>query len=163
MDALELLRKQHDEVDELIADLEDTDDAEEKEQLFAELADNLAAHAKIEEEIFYPAVMAKQTEEILLESAEEHLSIKRVLADMLELDTDDEQFDAKLSVMKEQITHHAREEEEGELFPKVRKLLDKDELLGLGNDMMTRFADLMGEEPRLEVPNETAEAAPIPH
>jgi hemerythrin superfamily protein len=163
MDALELLKQQHDEVDELIADIEETDDDEEKGQLFEELADSLAAHAKIEEEIFYPAVMAKQTEDILLESAEEHLAIKRVLADMLELDASDEQFDTKLSVMKEQITHHAREEEEGELFPKVRKLLDKDELLGLGNEMMTRFAQLMGEEPRLEVPNETDKAAPLAH
>ena len=161
MNALELLKQQHDEVDELIADIEETDDADEKGQLFDELADKLAAHSKIEETIFYPAVMAKQTEEILLESAEEHLAIKRVLADMLELDVEDEHFDAKLSVMKEQIEHHAREEEEGELFPKVKKLMSADELEGLGGEMMAKFTELLDEDPAMSVPGETAEAAPL--
>jgi len=161
MNALELLIEQHDEVDELIAEIEETDDSEAKAQLFEELADKLAAHAKIEETIFYPAVMAAQTEEILLESVEEHLAIKRVLADLLELDVEDEHFDAKLSVMKEQIQHHAREEEEGELFPKVKKLLGADQLEGLGGEMMTKFAELLDEEPRMNVPGETGEAAPL--
>ena len=163
MNALDLLKQQHDEVDELIADIEETDDGEMKAQLFEELADKLAAHSKIEEEIFYPAVMDKQTEEKLLESAEEHLAIKRVLADLLDLDVEDEHFDAKLSVMKEQIEHHAREEEEGELFPKVEKLLSADELEGLGNEMLVRFDELLDEEPRMDVPLETDEAAPLPH
>lgn len=159
MNATDLLKEQHDEVDDLIEMIEKG--AENKAELFRELADKLAAHATIEEKLFYPAVKAKQTEEILIESTEEHLSIKRVLADMLELDCDDEHFDAKLSVMKEQIEHHAREEEEGELFPKVKKLLSSDELEGLGNDMQVMFEELLDGEPRKNVPEETAEAAPI--
>jgi hypothetical protein len=161
MNALELLTAQHDEVDALFAEIEETDDAEEKAQLFDELADSLAAHAKIEETIFYPAVMAKQTEEILLESVEEHLSIKRVLADLLELDVEDEHFDAKLSVMKEQIEHHARVEEEGELFPKLKKLLSVDELDGLGGEMLRRYVELLDEEPARSVPGEIDQAAPL--
>lgn len=161
MDALKLLALQHDEVDALIADIEDAASAKQKEALFVKLADNLAAHAKIEETIFYPAVMAKQTEDLLLESAEEHLSIKRVLADLLDLDPDDDAFDAKLAVMKEQISHHAREEEEGELFPKVKQLLDADERAALGNEMLAKFEELIGEEPRTAIPAETDEAARI--
>src|SRR5690349_1062439 len=105
--ALELLTSQHDEVDELFAMIEKTDDAERKRGYFTELADKLAAHAKIEEMYFYPAVSAKQTRDLVVESTEEHLSIKRVLADLLELSCDDEHFDAKLKVLKEQVTHHA--------------------------------------------------------
>ena len=126
-DAMELLISQHDEVDELFAMIEKTDDAERKQAYFEELADKLAAHATIEEKLFYPAVNAKQTHELLVESTEEHLSIKRVLADLLELDVEDEQFDAKLKVMKEQVEHHARKEQEGELFPKVKKLLGQED------------------------------------
>jgi hypothetical protein len=159
MNAIELLKQQHQEVDELIAKLEG--DGGDKQALFDELADKLAAHSTIEEKLFYPAVIAKQTEEILLESVEEHLAIKRVLADMLELEPDDEHFKAKLSVLKEELEHHAHEEEEKELFPKVKKLMEKDELDGLGNEMTAMFEELMEEEPRFAVPMETGEAAPL--
>lgn len=162
MNALELLKDQHDEVDALIASIEKTDDVEKRRAVFAQLADALAAHSKIEERLFYPAVMAKQTEEKLLESVEEHLSIKRLLADMMELEVEDDEFDAKLTVMKEQIEHHARKEEEKELFPKVKKLLSKEELEGLGNDMLALYEELMAAEPRRQVPSETDAAARLP-
>jgi hemerythrin superfamily protein len=163
MNAIDLLKEQHDEVDELIAMLEKSSDENERGEVFAELADKLAAHATIEEHIFYPAVMKAQasTEEILLESVEEHLAIKRVLADLLELEASDPQFDAKISVMKEQIEHHARKEEEKELFPKVKKLFDADQLEAMGQQMEALFHELLEDEPRLDVPAETAEAAPI--
>ena len=163
IDALELLKEQHDEVDMLIEQIEDSDDAAEKEELFRELADKLAAHATMEEKLFYPSVMAKDTEELLVESTEEHLSVKRLLADMLDLDGDDPHFDAKLTVLKEQVRHHARDEEEGELFPKLRRMLSEDERAALGNECLAMFEMLleMG-DPRMNVPQETAEAAPLP-
>jgi hemerythrin superfamily protein len=161
MNAIDLLVEQHDEVEALFDELESATSPERKAELFARLADNLAAHAKIEEAIFYPAVREKQTEAILLESTEEHLSIKRLLADLLELDPGDDRFDAKLEVMKEQVDHHAREEEEGELFPKVRKLLDSNELDGLGGEMLSLFESLLEQQPRSLVPAETDAAAPL--
>lgn len=162
MNAIDLLIEQHDEVAKLIAQIEKAKDGKTKEAKFIELADKLAAHAKIDEKIFYPAVMAKQTEDMLLESVEEHLQIKRVLADLIELDIDDDEFDAKLSVMKEEIEHHAREEEEGELFPKVKKLLGADELAGLANEMLAMFEKLVANAPREDVRAETGEAASLP-
>ena len=161
IDALELLKEQHQEVEELISEIEDSDDPDDKRALFQELADKIAAHSTIEEKIFYPSVMAKQTKELLVEATEEHLSVKRILADLLELDVEDEHFDAKLSVMKEQIRHHAHDEEEDTLFPKVRKLLSADELAALGNEMMAMFERLLERDPRMQVPAETAEAAPL--
>ena len=160
LDAISLLTSQHDVVDDLIGKIEDSH-GDERAKLFEEMADNLAAHAKIEETLFYPTIMAKQTESLLLESTEEHLAIKRVLADMLDLDVDDPRFDAKLSVLKETVRHHAREEEEGELFPKVKKLLDEDTLAGLGGEMASMFEELLEEQPRNDVPNEVAEAAQL--
>jgi hemerythrin superfamily protein len=161
IDALELLMSQHQEVESLIDEIEDADDPDEKHELFIELADNLAAHATIEEKIFYPSVMSEQTRELLVEATEEHLSVKRLLADMMELDVEDEHFDAKLTVLKEQVRHHAHDEEEDMLFPKVRKLLNADELAALGNELMAMFETLLEREPRLQTPSEIAEAAPL--
>lgn len=162
MNAIALLKAQHKEVDELLEAIEKGRSMDLKKSRFQELANKLAAHAAIEERIFYPAVMAKQTEEILLESVEEHLSIKRVLADMLELDVEDDQFDAKLSVMKEQLEHHAHEEEEKDLFPKVQKAFEKEELEALGAEMLALFEELMEGQPSEAVPGETDQAAPLP-
>lgn len=162
MNALELLESQHDEVEDLIEEIEQTDDPDVKQQLFEELADNIAAHAKIEETIFYPGVMAEETRELLHESTEEHLAVKRVLADMVELDVEDPQWDAKLCVVRDTIRHHARDEEEGELFPLVRKLMSEDELLALAGEMTRRFTELLEEEPRFSVKDETKSAAPLP-
>jgi hypothetical protein len=161
MNAIQLLKEQHEEVDSLLETIE-SEEGEARSAAFEELADKLAAHATIEEKIFYPAVMAKQTEEILLESVEEHLAIKRVLADLLDMDVDDEKFDAKISVLKEELEHHAHEEEEGELFPKVKKLMSADELEALGGEMVAMFEELMTQDPSKNVPNETDAAATLP-
>jgi len=161
IDALELLTSQHDEVEQLISEIENTDDRDQKREIFQELADKIAAHATIEEKLFYPSAMSEKTSDTLLESTEEHLVVKRVLADMLEMDPDEERFDAKLSVLKEVIRHHARDEEEGKLFPILRKQMSKDDLAGLGNELLAMFEDLLEREPRMNVPAETTEAAPL--
>lgn len=162
LDALELLIQQHDKVDELIGQLEDDAvSVERKAVVFRELADNLAAHAEMEEELFYPSVRAKQTEEILLESTEEHLAIRRVLADLMQTRLDDERFDARLSVLKEEIEHHAREEEEDVLFPKVRELMSGEELEILGAEMLSLFERLMSQDPRKQVPKQTDRPASL--
>jgi len=158
-DALELLTEQHAEVDELFEKIEATDDTDEKEDLFIELADKLAAHSAIEAKIFYPAVMSDDTCDKLLEFTEEHLAAKRVLADLLVLDLDDEQWDAKLTVLKEEIRHHAHDEEEGKLFPLLEKQLSDDQRAALGNELLAAFEELIDQEPRMQVPSETAEAA----
>lgn len=160
LNALDLLTEQHAEVDQLFARIESGNG--DRQAAFVELADKLAAHATIEEKLFYPRVMADQTSDLLHESVEEHLAIKRLLADLVAMDVDDEEFDAKMSVLKEQVSHHAHEEEETKLFPMVRRMMDADELAGLGNDLLVLFEQLIDAEPRLEVHNETAEAAPLP-
>ena len=160
MNAIDLLKQQHREVEKLFKKIEKAG-PDEKEQLFDELADSLAVHAAIEEQHFYPATKDARTEELLQEAVEEHLSVKRIIADLLEMEPDDAQFDAKIKVLQEQVEHHV-EEEEGELFPKVQKLHSKDELEDLGV-LMEQTAEELKEQgaPRMEVPKETGSAAPL--
>ena len=132
MNAVKLLKKQHRDVEELFSRFESAKGEESKQQAFEEIADALAVHATIEERHFYPAVKEKQTEEILFESLEEHLEIKRVIADLLALETVDETFEAKVKVLQEDVEHHV-EEEETELFPKLKSKLERDELAELGD------------------------------
>lgn len=160
MDATQLLKQQHDEVKELFAAFENASDPEEKDNLVAEIADNLAAHAAIEEQLFYPAVYVDDTKDELKEAVEEHLSAKRIIADLLELDVSDDNFDAKVKVLKEQIEHHVQEEEQ-DLFPKARKVLQRPQLEGLGQQMSDLFERLIANDPREQVPAETGEAAPL--
>ena len=157
-DALELLTEQHDEIDQLISQIE-VASGDDKAELFRKVADDLAAHATIEEKLFYPAVVLDETAHLLLEATEEHLAIKRVLADMLELDTDDPRFDAKLVVLKEEWRHHAHDEEEGKLFPLLRDELGDEVLAALGADLLVMYEELIDREPRMNVAAETAEAA----
>lgn len=159
-DVLELLESQHKEVDLLFESIENKQG--DRRALFTELADKLAAHATVEEKIFYPAVMAKDTQDLLQEAVQEHLSIKRVLADLITLSPSDDEFDSKLKVLKEQVTHHAHEEEEGKLFPKVRSLLTRDERAALGNEVLVMFEELMISHPYKNVPSELDTAAELP-
>ena len=160
MDAIELLETQHKEVEKLFKQIEKAGE-DGKQDLFEQLADDLAVHAAIEEKHFYPATKGARTEELLHEAVEEHLSVKRLVADLMEMSPNDAQFDAKLKVLQEQVEHHV-EEERKELFPKVRKMLKKDELEDLGVVMEDMVEELKASgSPRASVPAETGEAAPL--
>src|SRR5262245_11827961 len=106
MNALKMLKQQHLEVEKLFKQLEAAESAEPRRKRFDEIADALAIHAAIEERHFYPAVNSRQTEDILLESVEEHLQIKRVIADLLQMDAADDEFEAKVRVLRENVEHH---------------------------------------------------------
>ena len=159
MNAVDLLVTDHKRMEKLLGSLVEAK-GDEKARLFNEVADILAVHVTIEEQIFYPAVKASRTEDMLLESLEEHLSIKRVLADLIALSPADETFDPKLHVLKEQVEHHHKEEE-GDLFPKVRKTLDHDRLDKLGDEMEAERKKLEGGRPRRLILGQTDQAAEV--
>lgn len=140
LDALALVIAQHDQIDQLIALLED--DAllpARKPAILRALADIVGAHVLMEEQLFYPAVRARQAEDILLDAVAEHRAIQRVLAELRELRLADPRFEVQLAVLKEELQHHAREEEEQVLFPEVRRLFSEEELAQLGHDMHALF------------------------
>lgn len=156
VNALKLLEQQHREVEELFEKIEGAKSASQKERIFVKIADALAAHAKIEETMFYPAAFADKTESELREAVEEHLGAKRLIADLLSMEATHPQFDAKVTVLKEMIEHHVKEEEKT-LFPMVRKL-DVEDLDVLGSKMQQRYMQLIKTDPRNEVPKETQSA-----
>jgi hemerythrin superfamily protein len=161
MNAVELLESQHRQVEKLFTQIEKATKTADKQELFAQLADALAMHATIEEHQFYPAVRAKKTEDILLESLEEHVGIKRVLADLLAIGADDETFDAKIKVLKEQVEHHV-EEEETDLFPKSKKVLDAKEMAALGTSLEEERIRIEKKGmPRKAIPSQTKHAAAL--
>ncbi len=161
MDAIDMLMKQHREVDSLFQELSKAKSAGSRRKTFEKIADALAIHATIEERHFYPSVKEKATEEILLGSVEEHLEIKRTIADLLGLEADDEEFEAKLVELQEDVQQHV-EEEETELFPQVKKLFDEEKLEAIAAAMKETQDELMERgNPRDAVPSETDQPAPI--
>ncbi len=162
IDAVAFLESQHEEVNDLFKTLDRATGPATKARLFREIANKLAVHAMIEEKVFYPAVKAKRTEDILLESLEEHLGIKRVISDLMEISPDDETFDAKAKVLREQVEHHVLEEE-GDLFPKVERLMDGDTLIALAQEMALMQDEILSanRSPLLAVPSETDHAATL--
>jgi hemerythrin superfamily protein len=161
LNATDLLKAQHRYVERLFATIEKSGGSP-KAAAFRELADMLAIHATIEEKIFYPSVKTPATEDLLRESVEEHLAMKRTLADLMEMSVDSDEFDAKLQVLEEEVTHHAKQEEERKLFPLVRADQDPDFLAALAGEMIALMVALQERgSPRDAVPSEISASAPI--
>ena len=135
MDALELLKQDHQKVKELF---EQAEEAEGKKQqdIFEQIKTELETHARIEETVFYPAVQKhEELKDMVLESLEEHKQIKTLLKEMDNLASDSEKFEPKLQVLMENVEHHAEEEEEGKMFPKLRQIMNKQQLEQLGSEL----------------------------
>ena len=156
--AIRLLERQHREVEALFEAYEDARGPRQKERAFVHLADILAAHAKIEETIFYPSVLSDATEDELRESLEEHLVMKRLLADLMDLSTDDPQFHAKMHVLREVTDRHVAEEEH-RLFEMLSDIPD-DVWFELGDMMLEGYELLLEHDPHKDLPKETG-AAPM--
>lgn len=161
MDAVELLIQQHRLLEEGMKHLEEAGSDADRVRLLAEVGDHLTMHILSEEQVFYPAVKAAKTEDVLLESLEEHLSLKRLLADLLELPPGAQTFEPKFKVLKEQTEHHHQEEEE-HLFPKVCTLLGASARAALGEEMKALQTKLKRDgAPREAVAEQTDQAAPL--
>jgi len=136
MDALELLKQDHAKVKELLEKAESAEQGKERTAIFEKIKTELETHARIEENVFYPAVQKnEELKDMVLESIEEHKQVKTLLREMDNLSKDSEKFEPKLKVLKENVEHHAEEEEEGKMFPKVRKLFSATELQELGAEL----------------------------
>jgi hemerythrin-like domain-containing protein len=142
-DAIALLIADHREVSEMFQQFEELGDRAKasKKKLVDKITTALKLHTQIEEEIFYPAVReaGDELEDKVDEAVVEHASAKDLIAQLDEMDPDEELYDAKVKVLSEQIEHHV-EEEEKDMFPKVKKMgLD---LAALGQEMAARKDEL---------------------
>ena len=152
VNALELLKRDHQQVDKLFKQFEDIKEGAEdsaKEELVRQICDALTVHAAIEEAIFYPAARQalpqEQGQDLLDEAAVEHQTLKDIIGRLEMAPTSDPLYDAGVKVLSEYVKHHVREEET-ELFPKVRAS-DMD-LQAIGNQLEERKQQLEGEASR---------------
>ena len=146
MDAIALLTRDHREVEQLFKQFDKLTGraTKSKKNIVMKLIRELAVHSAVEEMLFYPAVRTsglradsragEAAAETILESLEEHHVVKWTLSELEKLDPDDDRFDPKVKVLMESVRRHVQEEE-GDLFPKARKLLGQEMLDELGSRM----------------------------
>jgi len=144
-DAVALLKADHEKVAGLFADFEKATGDGRKQKIAEQICMELSIHATIEEEIFYPACEGKVEEDLLKEAYVEHDGAKVLIAEIEGGEPSDEFYDAKVTVLQEQIEHHVEEEEkrmEG-LFAQARKAgLDME---ALGEQLRRRKEQLTAE------------------
>ena len=136
MNAIELLKTDHDKVEELFEQVK-ANEGGDNTAVFEQIKKELDMHTHIEETIFYPRLIEEGDEElksIVLEGIEEHRQAKMFLRELSELAQDSEKFDPKLKVLMEDVEHHVQEEE-GEMFPLVEDQFDEAVLEELGAEM----------------------------
>jgi hemerythrin-like domain-containing protein len=143
---IKLLKDDHKKVKGLFREFESAGDRayQKKQKIADEVFHELEVHSKIEEEIFYPAVRQKadrEGKELVQEGIEEHHVVNVLMSELRAMDTQAENFDAKFTVLIENVEHHI-EEEEGEMLPDAEKLLG-DQLETLGEQMQQRKQELM--------------------
>ncbi|MBE1493772.1 hemerythrin superfamily protein [Amycolatopsis lexingtonensis] len=138
-DAIVLLKNDHKTVEKLFKEFEKAgeDAHREKRRIADSIIEELTVHAYIEEEIFYPAAReaVPETKDHVLESVEEHHVVVWMLSELVGMDPADETFDAKVTVLTENVRHHV-EEEEDEWFPEVRSAMGRKRLQELGQRMI---------------------------
>jgi hemerythrin superfamily protein len=150
-DPIDMLTKDHDKVRALFKEFEDTGSNAKatRQRIVEQVSKELEIHAQIEEKIFYQAFRPVPEEKdsktdpkkIVRESFEEHKIVKTLIAELAGMTPDDPQFEAKVTVLKENVEHHA-DEEEDDLFPAAKKLFDDEKLADLGRRMAAMKADL---------------------
>ncbi|MFF7206528.1 hemerythrin domain-containing protein [Streptomyces sp. NPDC008141] len=144
MDGIVLLKEDHKRVEKLFKQFEKAAENAhaEKRKIADQVIGELTTHAWIEEKIFYPAAReaAPDTKDHVLESVEEHHVVLWMLSELRDLDPGDERFDAKMSVLMENVRHHV-EEEEKDWFPDVRKAMGRNRLAELGEQMAAAKKD----------------------
>ena len=161
MDALELLTKDHETVRRLFAEFKKAKESEDtsrlvslKEQIFNELE----VHTGIEEEVFYPAAkeVGGEAEELISEGVEEHHVVDVLMGEIAQLQPDDDAWVAKMTVLIENVEHHADEEEE-ELFPKLRNAFGKERLERIGEELQAAKERRQAGRPSISIDGVTRE------
>jgi hypothetical protein len=144
-DAIMMLKADHRKVEELFEKFEKASGSARKQKIAEQICNELKIHTTIEEEIFYPAFKGKIEEDTLNEAYVEHDGAKVLVNDIMAGSPDDDFYDAKVTVLSEEIKHHVREEEkpsEG-MFAQCRKT-DVD-LVALRDRMMARKQELLAQ------------------
>lgn len=146
MTAIDLLKKDHGEVKKLFTQLGRTTTraVKRRQQLIEKLAEELEVHAKVEEEIFYPAVKeSAQAGDLVREALDEHGEIKRLTAELQGMDVSAEDLADRVKELRDAVVHHVTEEER-EMFATAKERLGAEDLTRLGEQIQSRKAELKG-------------------
>jgi hemerythrin superfamily protein len=146
MNATQLLKKDHAAVKKLFHQFGRTGEraVKTRQRLIDRLATELDVHAKIEEQIFYPAVARVESlRHLVTESKKEHDEVKRLVAEIQGMSADADDLDEKVQELRDAVLHHASEEEEGKMFPRVHRAFSADELDRLGAELRKRKQALL--------------------
>jgi hemerythrin superfamily protein len=144
MDALELLKQDHQAVKELFEQLNDGKDDNRRKRIFDKINSDLNVHAHIEETVFYPEMeRIEELKEMVKEALHEHREVKKLLEEIEGLDFAKDDSESLITELIENVEHHVAEEED-EMFPRVRELCDKAKLQKLGK----RLESAKGEQRR---------------
>ena len=156
MDAITLLKQDHKTLNALFRKYEKLGDEAyvSKREVVDQIIEELSVHAVIEEQVFYPAVkgISEDLKDHVLESLEEHHVVKWLLDELVSLDADAERFDAKVTVLIENVRHHV-EEEETEFFPLVRESLGR-KVLGEIGELLEQSKATAPKRPHPKAPDE---------
>jgi len=135
MDAIELIKQDHREVDELFTQFLSAESDLTLEDLFQQIETALTAHTEMEEKVLYPAVK-KFAPEKVQEALHEHSQVKELLTDLLGIDIDDEEFESQFNRLVEDVRHHVEEEESPEgILEVARQHMNHQELARLGVEL----------------------------
>jgi len=137
MNALDLLKQDHEKVKELFKQFEANDDQAANQGIVDSIKTELQAHAHVEESIFYPTLEDQNDEELIGlvdESLEEHQEVKDLLKDIENAMGDGQQLRTKIMELRQKVEHHASEEET-EMFPRVRNVLQNEDLERMGEEI----------------------------
>ena len=154
MDALSLLKEDHDKVKKLVKEVAETTarSTKKRAELFQTIVDKLTVHERIEEEIFYPTLQKhEKAKELVLESYVEHGVVDDLLDEISTIALGDERWLPAFKVFRENLEHHI-EEEEKELFPKTKSIFSEDQLANLGAEMLA-----LKEQAQMELMEEATE------
>lgn len=141
MSAVDLIKKQHREVENLFQKLDSYEDDTEREECFEQISDLLNMHTVIEERHFYPLMEEKLAPNIPEVIREDHIALKSILGEMQNIDVSDESFDALLQRLKQEFMHHIQIEEQ-DLLPKAEQVINARQLNLLEDEMRLTMSDL---------------------
>jgi hemerythrin superfamily protein len=136
MNGIDVLKQDHRKVEQLFAkflQLQDSDD--ERERVFQEIETELSAHAEAEEKVFYPLLKAEIPDQVD-EALQEHMEVKEMLVEVLDMEFNDENFDSKFTAMIKAVQHHVEEEErDGGIMDIARQKINEENLTTMASDI----------------------------
>jgi len=144
MDAIALLKQQHQEVDALFERIRTAGD-DEKILLLGKLSEQLTIHAQLEERHVYPFARRVGIQDMVDHSLEEHAQVKQLIAELLSLKRHDPRVDQNVQLLQQSVQSHVAEEESA-FFPRLASLTSPEDLMTLGTEMLSTMEELSQQE-----------------